>query len=154
MLIDGRIVQVATPGEIYDRPGTVEVARLFGDPCINLFEVTPSSDGKVAIANVQLPLGDGFGALAGKPCMLGIRPDALTVSTAANGASFPVDVLAETPLNEKSILLMKTAEGREILAALPLAATGSIPHGRAHASFSPGEALLFNAASGNRVERA
>ena len=153
VLIGGKIVQVAQPAEIYDRPGSVDVARLFGDPGINLFDVTPDADGRISIANSPLPLGPGFGASANKPCVLGIRPDALTITAAANGATFPVDVLAETPLNDKSVLLVKTAEGKEILAALPASAAESVPIGPAHAGFAPEAALLFDRASGLAVPR-
>ena len=154
VLIGGKIVQVANSGEIYERPGNVGVARLFGDPAINLFDVTPTPDGRIAIANTPLPLGPGFAVAADKPCVLGLRPEALTVASTANGVSFPVEVLAETPLNEKSVLLMRTDDGQEVLAAMPASATGSVPHGRAYASFAPSSAHLFNRASGQRIERA
>jgi ABC-type sugar transport system ATPase subunit len=36
VLVAGRIVQTATPGEVYRRPATVDVARLVGDPPMNL----------------------------------------------------------------------------------------------------------------------
>ena len=153
VLIDGRIVQVASPAEIYDRPASVEVARLFGDPGINLIDVTPTGDGRVTIANSQLLIGSGYAAAAGKPCVLGLRPEALAVSTDPGGVSFPVEVQAETPLNEKSVLLLRTPEGKELLAALPLSAAGSVAHGKAHASFAPGDALLFDRETGLRLER-
>jgi len=153
VLIAGRIVQVATPSEIYDRPATVEVARLFGDPGINLFDVTPDTDGRVAIANAQLSIGAEFASAAGVPCVLGIRPDAITVSQTANGATFPVDVVAETPLNDRSVLLLRTADGKEVLAALPASAAGTTPIGAAHAAFASASALMFDRASGLSIAR-
>jgi ABC-type sugar transport system ATPase subunit len=36
VLIGGRLAQVGTPAEIYRQPGTVDVARLVGDPPMNL----------------------------------------------------------------------------------------------------------------------
>ena len=36
VLVAGRVLQLATPQEIYRRPATVEVARLVGDPPMNL----------------------------------------------------------------------------------------------------------------------
>src|ERR1700737_2457387 len=41
VLVNGRFEQVATPEEIYAAPASVAVARLFGDPAINLAEVQP-----------------------------------------------------------------------------------------------------------------
>ncbi len=39
VLVDGRLEQVAAPEEIYAAPASVAVARLFGDPSINLAEI-------------------------------------------------------------------------------------------------------------------
>ena len=39
VLIDGGFAQVATPAEVYREPASVGVARLFGDPTINLVPV-------------------------------------------------------------------------------------------------------------------
>lgn len=36
VILDGRIRQIGTPREIYDRPANVSVARLIGDPAMNL----------------------------------------------------------------------------------------------------------------------
>jgi len=154
VLIDGKIVQMAGSGAVYDEPGTIGVARLFGDPTINLFDVTPTGDGRVAIANALLPLGPGFAAASGRPCVLGLRPEALKVAAKPEPASFPVEILAETPLNEKSVLLMRTDEGKEVLAALPGSAAGSIGHGRAYVSFAPAGVHLFDQASSLRIARA
>ena len=153
VLIGGRLAQIATPAEVYDRPASVDVARLFGDPGINLFDVTPDPSGRITIANSQLPLGSGFSNSAGKPCVLGFRPDAVSLSQTANGATFPVEVLAETPLNDKSVLLLRAADGKEVLAALPASAAGSVPVGPAHATFAPEAALLFDRATGLSVTR-
>ena len=38
VLRDGTFEQVATPEEIYDKPRSLAVARLFGDPAINITE--------------------------------------------------------------------------------------------------------------------
>src|SRR5262245_24707058 len=60
VLTGGRFVQVAPPDEIYRLPETVQVARLFGDPTINLIEVTPHSaaNGVVrTLGNTNLPAG-------------------------------------------------------------------------------------------------
>src|SRR5215475_6480039 len=78
VLIDGRLEQVAPPEEIYARPASVAVARLFGDPSINLAEVTPVSDqgaltAEIAGARVRLGCADGEPADHG-PCWLGVRP--------------------------------------------------------------------------------
>ena len=56
-----------------------------------------------------------------------------------------------TPLNEKTLLLLRADDGREILASE--AGTDEAPrrHGPAFARFDPGAALLFDDASGRRL---
>ncbi len=39
VLRDGRFEQMGGAGDVYREPATVEVARLFGDPTINLLPV-------------------------------------------------------------------------------------------------------------------
>ena len=42
VLVDGAFRQVAAPSEIYDSPSSTRIARLFGDPPINLLPVRPT----------------------------------------------------------------------------------------------------------------
>ena len=42
VLVDGAFRQVAAPHEIYDLPNSTCIARLFGDPPINLLPVRPT----------------------------------------------------------------------------------------------------------------
>ena len=156
VLIGGGFVQVATPSEIYDNPATLDVARLFGDPAINLFEVTPAlgPDGAaVVVANRLLPIGRGFEHAAGRAAVFGIRPEAMNIAAHASGYCLPVDIVAETPFNEKTVFLARTTEGAEVLASLPAAAAGTIAHGRAFLSFPPDAALLFDRATRARIPR-
>src|SRR5438876_4495487 len=50
VLAEGRFIQIATPADIYRNPATVGVARLFGDPTINLAETTIGADGSIELA--------------------------------------------------------------------------------------------------------
>jgi multiple sugar transport system ATP-binding protein len=130
------------------------VARLFGDPTINVVPATPAlRDGTPVfdLSGTSLSLPRHYAQVAGKACMLGIRPEALTVEETASPESFPVEVVAITPLNEKSVLLLRTADGRELLAAEAGNEEVSRRHGPAHARFDPDAVLVFDAASGRRI---
>jgi multiple sugar transport system ATP-binding protein len=154
VLLDGGFVQVAPPAEIYTAPATLGVARLFGDPTINLIPVEPQTgpDGpRVTIGNVSLPLPAAYAHAAGRSCMLGLRPESVSLDGAASATSLPVEVMAVTPLNEKTVLLLNTADGREILASEPGGDETPRRHGPAHARFDPDAILLFDAASGARL---
>ena len=59
----------------------------------------------------------GYRGIAGRAAMLGLRPEAILVEDSAHGDSFPVEVVAVTPLNEKTVLLLRTEDGHELLAS-------------------------------------
>jgi multiple sugar transport system ATP-binding protein len=155
VLLDGGFVQIATPTQIYRQPSTLGVARLFGDPTINIVPAELSlRDGCPAFqlggASIQLPAR--YAHVAGQSCMLGVRPESIVVEETPSAASFPVEVVAITPLNEKSVLLLRTQDGREILAAEAGAEESSRRHGPAHARLDAAAILVFDAASGRRID--
>jgi multiple sugar transport system ATP-binding protein len=156
LVLSGKIVQFSSPAEIYERPVSVEVARLFGDPTINLVAVETRLDGErliATVANTQLDLGIGFAHAAPQICTLGVRPECIRLLTTSQPNAVPVQILAETPLNEKIVLLAKTADGTELLASKPSGEETRFENGRAYALIEPSAALLFERQSGRRVER-
>jgi multiple sugar transport system ATP-binding protein len=154
VLLAGKLAQLASPAEIYDRPATVEVARLFGDPTINLLPARPlAENGRlfVELSRTRLPI-EGYQDVAGRDCLLGLRCEQGRLHGEPGPGAAPVEVLAQTPLNEKTVLLLKTADGVEILASVPSGA--AVPAlGAAQLSFDPRAPLLFDAASGVRIPR-
>jgi multiple sugar transport system ATP-binding protein len=154
ILIDGGFAQVATPAEVYTRPATLGVARLFGDPTINLLPVdlAPTPEGPaITLTNTRIILPRRYDHAVGRPCVLGLRPESLIVAGEPSGDSFPVEVVAVTPLNEKTVLLLRTADGHEILASEAGNEEAPRRHGPAHARFAGDQVLLFDATSGARV---
>ena len=55
VLVEGRVAQVGTPEEVYDAPATAAVARLFGDPPVNLVPAQ-AGPGGVRALGLHLPL--------------------------------------------------------------------------------------------------
>src|SRR5690606_20609350 len=84
----GRIVQYASPIEIYRRPATTFVANFVGNPPMNLVEVTGTQgDGQLrlladGVTLGGLPMSDAVGAAlaAGEKLTLGIRPEHLSIA--------------------------------------------------------------------------
>lgn len=156
VMLKGRVVQNDLPEVVYDAPANVDIARLFGDPTINLIPVQPAREGaglSVVIANTRVSIGRGFEAAAGTSCTLGVRPEDLTIEDQATEGAVPVDLLALTPLNDRFVVLMKTLDGLEVLASAgepPLAGRHT---GRAYMRLKPDSVLLFDGANGDRIER-
>ena len=106
----------------------------------------------VTIGGAELTLPAAFEHAAGMKAVLGIRPEAVAVSEAGGPGHIPVEVVAVTPLNEKTVLLLRTADGREILASEPGNDEAPRRHGPAFASLDPAGILLFEADGGRRIE--
>ncbi|MFC6489389.1 ABC transporter ATP-binding protein [Nitratireductor sp. GCM10026969] len=149
---EGRLCQLGTPEQIYREPADMEIARLFGDPTINLLDVKPARDGRgvsVGLSGVQVYLPDAPREAVGRDCVIGLRPEALSFVEEGAAGAFPVTVEAETPLNEKTVTLVRTARGREILVSRP-AGTPGPAEGEAFIAVDGASALLFDRISGER----
>jgi multiple sugar transport system ATP-binding protein len=153
VMSQGVIRQLGTPEQIYREPANIEIARLFGDPTINLLDVKPARDAKgiyVGLSNVQVHLAGAYETAVGRDCVIGLRPEALGFVEEGVPGAIPVTVEAETPLNEKIVTLVRTVRGREILVSRP-AGTPGRSEGKAHIAVDGKSALLFDQASGDRI---
>ena len=154
VLAGGRIAQDAPPEAIYDAPATVSVARLFGDPPVNLIPCRPvSTPGGLRIEALGMELTlDRDREAAGRDCLLGLRPENVLVHTEARPGTAPAELVAETPLHERLVLLLRTQAGEEVLAS---AAEGvGAPGAAVWIGADPRRALLYDAASGQQIARA
>ena len=149
---DGRIAQVAPPEAVYDTPASVSVARLFGDPPINLLPCRPAEfDSRLVAraAGFEVPLPAGADLL-GRECLLGLRPETLAVSASARPGAAAAELVAVTPLHERLVLLLRGGGGEEIVASV----VEPPPPGSAlWVAAEPSHALLFNPASGALLHR-
>jgi len=138
----GKVEQEGTAKDLYERPQTLFVASFVGSPPINLFD-GQAADGAIKVQNATLRMtGPANGNV-----VLGIRPESLKV----NGTGTPATILAVEPM------------GREVLYSAD-SALGPIHfiEGGAEArhregenvslAFSPEHALLFDKASGRRLD--
>lgn len=152
VLVEGRIVQIGTPEDIYLRPADIRIAEQFGDPAINLLDVTPECDAQgnfVSLSKKRLALGPGYDSAVGRPCILGIRPEAIGFSSGPD--AIEVEIEAETPFNEKTVTLAQTTGGREILISRP-AGTPAPASGTAGVDIDASAAVLFDQETGRRIE--
>lgn len=150
VLTEGSVTQNGTPADIYLQPANIEIARLFGDPVINLFDVTPRVTGQgvcIDLSSIELQLQGVTEQLQGMPCVLGIRPEYVSFVPPGTPGAMPVSIEAETPLNEKVITLATTAGGRELLVSRPAGTPGPDLNG-AYVELKQGSALLFDKATG------
>ena len=96
VLKDGVLQQVDTPGNLYDRPCNSFVAEFIGSPAMNLRQAKLEATGAV-VAGVTVPLGrEAIAAAAGlETVILGMRPEAFTVSSGDTGLALHVKLVEE-----------------------------------------------------------
>jgi len=73
VMMGGRILQIATPEEIYHDPHHLDVASFVGSPRINLIPVSVTASGLARLGDD--PLTDGLAANPGDKIVLGVRPE-------------------------------------------------------------------------------
>jgi multiple sugar transport system ATP-binding protein len=105
VLREGKIVQVGTPRDIYDRPATVFVAQLVGTPRINLLD-TQLEDGVLHVKESTIQLKPGANA-AELPdsCLLGVRPEDIVP---APEGEFSGEIVLIEPLGVETIVHIKS----------------------------------------------
>lgn len=114
VLNEGRILQIGTPHDIYDRPATTFVAQLVGTPKINLL-TAERQNGKLHAPGTALQLELPSGKDLPTNFLLGIRPE--DIRPAANGA-FNGKVMLTEPLGVETILHIKSGDST-LLSIIP-----------------------------------
>ena len=84
---EGRIEQLGTPFEIYNRPKTRFVASFIGTLNILNVEVVDAGSGAIRIAGQEARVGQGLAAAAGAGCAVALRPEAVTLQDPGNGCN-------------------------------------------------------------------
>lgn len=159
VLSEGRFRQVGPPARIYQDPDSVTIARLFGDPTINLYPVEPKPGARgpeISIFGGTLVLPPGHESLIGRSCLLGLRPEDVAVDLEPDATALPVELDAVTPLNVRAVLFLRTPDGREVLASTSEQHGQSFGRGHrpAFMRIDTGRALFFDEASGARLRPA
>jgi putrescine transport system ATP-binding protein len=115
----GRIVQVGTPGAVYEYPATRFVAEFIG--AVNVFEgrVVDSQDGEARVrsedACCELLINHSQPLTVGTPVAVAIRPEKMVVSDepAGNGVNAVQGVVAEIGyLGDVSIYHVRVPSGK------------------------------------------
>jgi multiple sugar transport system ATP-binding protein len=146
---DGRVEQIGTPLELYDRPGNVFVAGFIGSPAMNFFKGTVRRNGAVEFNGADgltLPLA-APPAADGRPVVYGVRPEHF--SLAEDGAAAEIQVVEPTGSETQ---LVARLGSQEMVAVF-----------RERHAFKPGDRVrlkpevamvhLFDPATGKRLVR-
>ena len=111
---DGRIQQVGTPLEVYDRPANVFVAQFIGTPPMNFFDAT-LRNGRLEAASFSLPMPESRRGVGheGQKLFAGIRPENLhepNKTGRGETARIPVVVDVVEPIGHEAIVHARVGE--------------------------------------------
>jgi multiple sugar transport system ATP-binding protein len=172
---DGRIQQVDTPQELYNRPANLFVAAFIGSPAMNLVEADVSA-GTLAFGGYRIPLSGP--APAEGHVIAGLRPEAFEDGALADPSLPRIDVqvaVVEELGADTHVLFgvdaprvdvseVREAAGNEDDALLAVAgalftarvdpATGARPGAPLQLAVDPSRAHYFDPESGLRLEHA
>ena len=148
----GRIEQIGTPQEIYDRPASMFVADFIGSPPMNFlhFEAgTEVGDRAIRYRDVSIPVPEVREARAVGPLVLGVRPEHILFSDAAavRGRVFGAEYLGTT-----QIVTVETEQGR-VKARLPSSAPVEVGE-TVGLAFRSDDLSLFDARTGSAIQTA
>ncbi|MGK9203240.1 ABC transporter ATP-binding protein [Sinorhizobium meliloti] len=118
---DGRIEQLATPEEVYDRPATLYVAGFVGSPPMNILDAEVSANGlKLDGCEEVLSLPAAFNgaASAGRRVKVGIRPEALRLAAGSEVRRLTAHVEV-VELTGPELVTTATVGRQRITACLP-----------------------------------
>ena len=143
----GRVEQIGTPDEIYNRPETLFVAGFVGSPPMNFLSGNvQAADGRAVFANeyLRMPLPGGYaGIQPSRKVTLAIRPQHLRIQGAPGPEAAPVTVYALEHLGNESVVIADAPDKTRIRAVVPpgfRAAIGEV----LHVSFDPAMGRLFD----------
>jgi multiple sugar transport system ATP-binding protein len=114
VLDKGRIIQIGTPVDIYDRPETTFVATLVGTPRINLFPAQ-RENGKIYINKTELFVEQPEGISSPEAILLGIRPEDVKLD---DQGTFKGKLALTEPLGVETILHIKVGD-QTIVSLIP-----------------------------------
>ncbi len=113
----GKIVEVASPRDLYHHPKHLFTATFVGSPEINIFSGTLHRNGNSSavfeFAGVSVAAGEHGAKIldsAGKevlPISLGVRPEAMRVSAQGKPGSFNARVVSVEPLGQSNLVVFQ-----------------------------------------------
>jgi multiple sugar transport system ATP-binding protein len=76
MMDKGRVAQIGSPSDLYDRPATIAVARFIGSPAMSFLSAEADASGALFHAGRRLPIDTDHAG----PVLVGLRPENLAIA--------------------------------------------------------------------------
>jgi multiple sugar transport system ATP-binding protein len=149
---DGRVEQIGTPLDLYDRPGNLFVAQFIGSPAMNVVEGTVRrGNGAMHVeaeGGLRWPLGDA-GGVDGQRVAYGIRPEHMTLAGPGTLGAVAGEIIVVEPTGAETELLVQAGEAQIVLRThgRPIVNAGD----KIGLTIDPAMVHVFDKASGERL---
>jgi len=162
VLCEGRLQQVGTPRELYERPANCFVASFIGRPQMNMMEATVITRAErvcldLGLVDLTLPeeIATVLADFAGRPVVMGVRPEDIFDKRAAppkptiSEDGLEVEVEEVTAVGDRRLLSLNT--GQERLKALFSASSAPPAAANIEVVIDLAKTHLFDAETGERL---
>jgi len=148
----GRLEQVGTPVEVFDRPATTFVAGFIGAPPMNLVPAhVDSLDGRVWLLGHGVSGALFDGACAARDITIGVRPEHVLVDV-SDGELVRFEALVESVENLGSEEVAHCRVGGRPFAVRRKRPIGLVPGDHVTLGYPPSTVSLFDTVTGRRIE--
>ncbi|RST86874.1 ABC transporter ATP-binding protein [Aquibium carbonis] len=140
VMMEGRLLQVATPSEIYADPADLRVAEFIGSPKINVLPARVGADG--TLTGVGLPVSGSVAAAPGTAVQLGLRPEHLILRR--GGGRGTVSAIEDTGPERFVSLVLDASDAPVVARVAPDHCAGLRVGDDVSLAVLPGKALVFD----------
>jgi ABC-type sugar transport system ATPase subunit len=143
----GRLEQVGTPMEVYERPASLFAARFVGSPPINLLDVELTNGALTAAGGLRVTAPDGL--RRGDKVIAGVRPEGLTLLPPGAEDAVGARVISREALGDETIYVVEAPCGQLHVRMPPTAPYAE--DAPVAVRFQGGAPPVYDAASGKAV---
>jgi multiple sugar transport system ATP-binding protein len=121
VLNEGHLLQLGTPDDVYFRPSSIDAAKVFGDPEVNILDGKLKSSGGSQFSlqmlgeNIPLPLPPDVVQVLNtrhpSNIQVGVRPPDVRIAPEGDKRAFHATIYSFESLGTKSILTLKAVDG-------------------------------------------
>jgi multiple sugar transport system ATP-binding protein len=123
VLSAGRVMQYASPSEIYNRPAAVFVAGFTGSPPMNLAPCKLDAGHADLGSGVRVALPAGLAKQSASQILFGIRPENISLTPIDQAVAMPASVVITEPLGAETLVTFKVGDS-EMVARCPAQFSG------------------------------
>lgn len=147
VMMDGELLQVDTPRNVYANPSDIRVAEFIGSPKINILSGQVDGSGKVSVGDRLL--AGVYSSVKGTEIKVGVRPEALTLKD-IKAEGLPCRIVHHENLGSEAYFHAELNIGGRVICRMDASAIDQFSTGHeAVIVIDPKNALLF----GNEGQR-